>query len=83
MLEQIDALVEDWPKLKKHSAWGIAGQIIARPLLGMIKAIADHIPLTQPVGYLLGEDDSLSEDSFVQNIEDWFTQQFGRGRKNS
>lgn len=35
--------------------WGIAGAVLAVPMLMMMKAIADHIEDLQPVGELLGE----------------------------
>ena len=35
--------------------WGIAGAILAVPMLMMIKAVCDHIEDLQPVGELLGE----------------------------
>jgi predicted PurR-regulated permease PerM len=34
--------------------WGIAGMILAVPLLGMTKIICDNYPHLQPYGYLLG-----------------------------
>lgn len=35
--------------------WGIAGAVLAVPMLMMIKAVCDHIEDLQPVGELLGE----------------------------
>ncbi|WP_240186904.1 AI-2E family transporter [Pedobacter nanyangensis] len=34
--------------------WGIAGMILAIPLLGMVKIICDHHPDLQPYGFLIG-----------------------------
>jgi len=34
--------------------WGIAGMILAIPLLGMVKIICDHHPELQPYGFLIG-----------------------------
>lgn len=39
-----------------ESVWGIAGMILAIPLLGIAKIICDHIPYLQPYGYLIGTD---------------------------
>ena len=39
-----------------ESVWGIAGMILAIPLLGIVKIICDHIPYLQPYGYLIGTD---------------------------
>jgi predicted PurR-regulated permease PerM len=35
--------------------WGIAGAVLAVPMLMMLKAVCDHIEDLQPVGELLGE----------------------------
>jgi predicted PurR-regulated permease PerM len=34
--------------------WGIAGMILAIPILGIIKIICDHVPDLQPYGFLMG-----------------------------
>jgi predicted PurR-regulated permease PerM len=36
--------------------WGIAGMILALPLLGIIKIICDHIEPLKPYGYLIGDE---------------------------
>ena len=36
--------------------WGVAGMILAIPLLGIFKIICDHIPSLQPYGFLIGEE---------------------------
>lgn len=38
------------------SIWGVVGMIIALPILGMIKVIADSIPALEPWGYLMGDE---------------------------
>ena len=38
--------------------WGVVGTIIALPILGMIKVIADSIPSLKPWGYLVGDEDN-------------------------
>lgn len=35
--------------------WGVAGMILALPLLGMLKIVCDHIPPLKPFGFLIGE----------------------------
>lgn len=45
------------------SLWGIVGTIIALPILGMIKIIADSIPQLEPWGYLIG-DEGTEDQSF-------------------
>lgn len=34
--------------------WGIAGMVVAIPVLGMIKIAFDHLPALRPYGYLIG-----------------------------
>lgn len=36
--------------------WGIAGLVLAIPLLGIVKIVCDHIPTLQPYGYLMGSE---------------------------
>lgn len=48
--------------------WGIAGTIIAMPVLGMLKVIFDSIPVLEPLGYFLGEDDT--GPGFFEKIKD-------------
>lgn len=36
--------------------WGIAGMVLAIPLLGIVKIICDHIEPLKPYGFLIGED---------------------------
>ena len=34
--------------------WGVAGMILAIPLIGILKIICDHVPDLQPYGFLMG-----------------------------
>jgi predicted PurR-regulated permease PerM len=34
--------------------WGVAGMVLAIPLLGMLKIVCDHVPDLQPYGFLIG-----------------------------
>ena len=36
--------------------WGIAGMILAIPILGMLKIFFDHVPTLKPYGFLIGGD---------------------------
>ena len=36
--------------------WGIAGMVLALPLMGILKIICDHIEPLKPFGFLLGEE---------------------------
>lgn len=37
-----------------ETVWGVAGMILAIPLLGIIKIICDQVPELQPYGFLIG-----------------------------
>ncbi|RZK41854.1 MAG: AI-2E family transporter [Pedobacter sp.] len=53
--------------------WGIAGMILAVPLLGMTKIICDHYPALQPYGFLLGpENPKKKKTSIIDTIKSWF-----------
>jgi predicted PurR-regulated permease PerM len=51
------------------AVWGIAGMIIFIPIMGMLKVMFDKIPALEPLGYLLGEEES-SGDNFFSKIRD-------------
>ena len=34
--------------------WGVAGMVLAIPLLGIVKIVCDHVPELQPYGFLIG-----------------------------
>lgn len=57
--------------------WGIVGMVIAIPILGIVKAISDHVPVLAPVGFLLGEDQekksSGKSNNFFQKVKRKFT----------
>lgn len=36
--------------------WGAAGAVVALPIVGILKILFDHIETYQPVGYLIGDD---------------------------
>ena len=36
--------------------WGVAGMILAIPIMGIVKIVCDHIPALQPYGFLIGEE---------------------------
>ncbi len=58
--------------------WGIAGMVLAIPLLGMVKIVCDHIPSLQPYGYLIGgEEAEDGEPGLIDKIKSWFTRKNG------
>ncbi len=44
------------------AVWGVMGMIISIPVFGILKIVFDHIPVLNPLGYALGEEDISSED---------------------
>ena len=54
--------------------WGVAGMILAIPLLGIIKIICDHIPSLQPYGFLIGEEKKKKKPSgFIEKLKSKFS----------
>lgn len=49
--------------------WGIAGMVLAIPLLGIIKIICDHIEPLKPYGYLIGEERKASETDWLKKLK--------------
>ncbi len=58
--------------------WGIAGMILAIPMLGIIKIICDHIKPLKPYGFLIGKEKSGKETKLITTLKDWFN----HGNKN-
>ncbi|GAA4792867.1 AI-2E family transporter [Olivibacter ginsenosidimutans] len=48
--------------------WGIAGMVLAIPVLGIIKIICDHVPSLTPYGYLIGTEPK-TKHKWVQKIK--------------
>ncbi|RZL18293.1 MAG: AI-2E family transporter [Pedobacter sp.] len=54
--------------------WGIAGMILAVPLLGMIKIICDNYPILQPYGFLIGpENPRKKKTGVIDKLNQWFS----------
>lgn len=54
--------------------WGVAGMILAIPLLGMLKIVCDHVPELQPYGFLIGIEKKRNKRSgFINKIKSIFT----------
>ncbi|EDM38692.1 transport protein [Pedobacter sp. BAL39] len=54
--------------------WGIAGMILAIPLLGIVKIICDHIPELQPYGFLIGtEKQRQRKTGLIDKLKSIFT----------
>ena len=51
--------------------WGIAGAILAIPVLGIAKVWCDHIPALQPIGYLVGDEGTDEGPSVFDKLKSW------------
>jgi len=49
--------------------WGVAGMVLAIPLLGIIKIVCDHIPSLQPYGFLIGTEAKPKKKHFIQKLK--------------
>jgi len=49
--------------------WGLPGMIIAIPVMGILKAIFDHVPVLNPLGYVLDENDISGGSSAIDKIK--------------
>ena len=45
--------------------WGVAGMILAIPILGILKIVCDHIPALQSYGFLVGAEKKKTKDSGI------------------
>jgi len=52
--------------------WGIAGMVLAIPLLGIFKIICDHVEPLKPYGYLMGDDGKRNESSGSERRKHFF-----------
>jgi predicted PurR-regulated permease PerM len=51
--------------------WGIAGMVLAIPLLGVLRIVFDHIPSLKPYAYLIGSEPQ-NQTSFLDKVKRWF-----------
>jgi predicted PurR-regulated permease PerM len=61
--------------------WGLAGMVVAIPLLGIVKVISDHVPALHPVGYTLGTEGT--EADWTKKIGEWMKRRKKTGRRRS
>lgn len=52
--------------------WGIAGMILAIPILGIFKIIFSHIDYMEPYAYLIGDTRDKDGSSSFTKIKQWF-----------
>lgn len=53
--------------------WGVAGMILAIPLLAIVKIIFSHIDSLEPYAYLIGDTRDKSESQTSKTIKGWFS----------
>jgi predicted PurR-regulated permease PerM len=51
--------------------WGIAGMVLAIPLLGIVKIICDHVEPLKPYGFLIGGE-KKKKRGITDKIKGWF-----------
>ena len=49
--------------------WGIAGMILAIPLLGILKIICDNVPALQPYGFLIGSEKKKGKPGMIDKVK--------------
>ena len=58
------------------AVWGVIGMIVFLPLFSFIKAVADHVPLLHPLGYIIGKEDTAEGEGIIsklkKKIKNWF-----------
>lgn len=52
--------------------WGIAGMVLAIPVLGMTRIICIHIDALKPYGFLIGEEKKKKGPGLVEKVKGWF-----------
>lgn len=53
--------------------WGVAGMVLAIPLLGMMKIVCDHVPDLQPYGFLIGTERQRNRKTgFINKVKSIF-----------
>jgi predicted PurR-regulated permease PerM len=62
--------------------WGIAGMVLAIPLLGVLRIVFDHIPSLKPYAYLIGSDPQ-NRSSLFDKIKGWFGRKAAEEKDNS
>jgi predicted PurR-regulated permease PerM len=55
-----------------ETIWGIAGMVLAIPLLGIVKIICDHIEPLKPYGFLIGEEKKKKKGGMIDKVKKWF-----------
>lgn len=51
--------------------WGIAGMILAIPMLGIVKIICDHVTPLKPFGFLIGQSKKHSNSKIIIKFQHW------------
>jgi predicted PurR-regulated permease PerM len=51
-----------------EAVWGIAGMVVAIPLLGMFKVVCDHVEPLKPYGYLIGTQNAKEDKSIFKKL---------------
>lgn len=52
--------------------WGVAGMILAIPLLGIVKIVCDNIDSLKPYGFLIGGEKKTKKNGMANKVKGWF-----------
>lgn len=51
-----------------ETIWGVAGMVLAIPLLGIVKIICDHVDALKPYGFLIGEEKKSKKPGMKEKL---------------
>jgi predicted PurR-regulated permease PerM len=58
------------------AVWGVIGMIVFLPLFAFIKVVADQVPMLNPLGYTIGNEDTSEGEGagakFKKKVKSWF-----------
>jgi predicted PurR-regulated permease PerM len=52
--------------------WGVAGMVLAIPILGVTKIICDNVDALKPIGFLIGQEKKEKKNDLKDKIKGWF-----------
>lgn len=65
--------------------WGLLGMLVAIPMLGIAKVVFDNVPVLNPLGYLLGNEDirdNKQDNNFFQRMKRWARSKFNPKKRS-
>lgn len=65
-----------------EAVWGVMGMVLAVPVTAIVKVIFDNIPMTEALGYTLGNEDIGGGNGIFKKLQDKIGELFG-GKNSS